>query len=252
MKKRIHIIFFYEFIINMIIYTIIYAIIIKRIEEGSEIMSSFKLQLLGYILKIPAILIAFTAQGYAKALVADKLGDKTPRFQGRLTLNPAAHVDLIGFLMILIAGFGWTKPLNTNPSAYKRGYKDAIKVSVAAPLANLLVGFLGTILYVATYKFLHNILSDTVFFILINMIGLIATVNISLFVFNLLPIPGLAGFEIFRDLWPKTFYKVSDKIYQYQFLILIAIIFIGGSILSIPVNFIYNAFMTFARLIFGI
>ncbi|MDU2291549.1 MAG: site-2 protease family protein [Clostridium celatum] len=220
-------------------------------------MSSFKLQLLGYILKIPAILIAFTAQGYAKALVADKLGDKTPRFQGRLTLNPAEHVDLIGFLMILIAGFGWTKPLNTNPSAYKRGYKDAIKVSVAAPLANLLVGFLGTILYVATlyvatYKFLPNILPDTIFFILINMIRLIATVNISLFVFNLLPIPGLAGFEIFRDLWPKTFYKVSDKIYQYQFLILIAIIFIGGSILSIPVNFIYNAFMTLARLIFGI
>ena len=154
-------------------------------------MSSFRMQLLVIILKIPAILIAFTAQGYAKALVADKLGDKTPRFQGRLTLNPSAHIDLIGFLMILIAGFGWTKPLNTNPSAYKRGYKDAIKVSVAAPLANLLVGFVATIFYVATYKFLPNILSDgTIFFILINMILLIATVNISLFVFNLLPIPG--------------------------------------------------------------
>ena len=215
-------------------------------------MSSFRMQLLVIILKIPAILIAFTAQGYAKALAADKLGDKTPRFQGRLTLNPSAHIDLIGFLMILIAGFGWTKPLNTNPSAYKRGYKDAIKVSVAAPLANLLVGFLGTILYVFTYKFLSNILPDTIYFILINMIWLIATINISLFVFNLLPIPGLAGFEIFRDLWPKTFYKVSDKIYQYQFLILIAIIFIGGSILSIPVNFILNGFMAFARLIFGI
>jgi len=215
-------------------------------------MSSFRMQLLVIILKIPAILIAFTAQGYAKALVADKLGDKTPRFQGRLTLNPSAHIDLIGFLMILIAGFGWTKPLNTNPSAYKRGYKDAIKVSVAAPLANLLVGFLGTILYVFTYKFLSNILSDTIYFILINMIWLIATINISLFVFNLLPIPGLAGFEIFRDLWPKTFYKVSDKIYQYQFLILIAIIFIGGTILSIPVNLILNGFMAFARLIFGI
>lgn len=215
-------------------------------------MSSFRMQLLVIILKIPAILIAFTAQGYAKALVADKLGDKTPRFQGRLTLNPAAHIDLIGFLMILIAGFGWTKPLNTNPSAYKRGYKDAIKVSIAAPLANLLVGFLGTILYVATYKFLSNILPDTIYFILINMIRLIATVNVSLFVFNLLPIPGLAGFEIFRDLWPKTFYKVSDKIYQYQFLILIAIIFIGGTILSIPVNFILNGFMAFAKLIFGV
>ena len=215
-------------------------------------MSSFRLELLVIILKIPAILIAFTAQGYAKALVADKLGDKTPRFQGRLTLNPAAHIDLIGFLMILIAGFGWTKPLNTNPSAYKRGYKDAIKVSVAAPLANLLVGLLGSILYVGTYRFLSNILPDTIYFILINMIWLIATVNVSLFVFNLLPIPGLAGFEIFRDLWPKTFYKVSDKIYQYQFLILIAIIFIGGTILSIPVNFILNGFIAFAKLIFGI
>lgn len=215
-------------------------------------MSSFRMELLVIILKIPAILIAFTAQGYAKALVADKLGDKTPRFQGRLTLNPSAHIDLIGFLMILIAGFGWTKPLNTNPSAYKRGYKDAIKVSIAAPLANLLVGFLGTILYVATYKFLSNILPDTIYFILINMIRLIATINVSLFVFNLLPIPGLAGFEIFRDLWPKTFYKISDKIYQYQFLILIAIIFIGGTILSIPVSFILNGFMAFARLIFGI
>ena len=182
-------------------------------------MSSFKLQLLGYILKIPAILIAFTAQGYAKALVADKLGDKTPRFQGRLTLNPAEHVDLIGFLMILIAGFGWTKPLNTNPSAYKRGYKDAIKVSIAAPIANLLVGFIAMILYVFCYKFLLNILPDTAFYILSRMIGYTASINISLFVFTLLPLPGLAGFDIFRDLWPKTFYKVSDKIYQYQFLI---------------------------------
>lgn len=216
-------------------------------------MSSLRIELLGIILEIPAILIAFTVQGYAKALVADKLGDKTPRFEGRLTLNPAAHIDLIGFIMILIAKFGWTKPLNTNPSAYKRGYKDAIKVSVAAPLANLLVGFVGTILYVAIYKFLPNILSDdTIFFILINMVRYIAVINVSLFVFNLLPIPGLAGFEIFRDLWPKKFYKVSDKIYQYQFLILIGIIFIGGTILSIPVSLILNGFMVFARLIFGI
>ena len=216
-------------------------------------MSSFRMELLEIILKIPAILIAFTVQGYAKALVADKLGDKTPRFQGRLTLNPSAHVDLIGFIMILIAGFGWTKPLNTNPSAYKRGYKDAIKVSVAAPLANLLVGFVGTILYVAIYKFSPNILSDdTIFFILISMVRYIAVINVSLFVFNLLPLPGLAGFDIFRDLWPKKFYKVSDKIYQFQFLILIAIIFIGGTILSIPVSLILNGFMVFARLIFGI
>lgn len=214
-------------------------------------MSPFRLNLLYIILKIPAILIAFTVQGYAKALVADKLGDKTPRFQGRLTLNPAAHIDLIGFIMILLAGFGWTKPLNTNTSAYKRRYKDAIKVSIAAPLANLLVGFIGMILLVFTSKFLSYILPETIFFILFNMLKFVSSINISLFVFNLLPLPGLAGFEIFRDLWPKTFYKVSDKIYQYQFLILILIVLIGGTILSIPVNLIYNIFYTIAKLIFG-
>ena len=168
-------------------------------------MRLFNFDLLTIILTIPGALIAFTAQGYARALVADKLGDKTPRFQGRLTLNPAAHIDPIGFLMILLVGFGWTKPINTNPSAYKRGYKDAIKVSIAAPIANLLVGFIAMILYVFCYKFLLNILSDTAFYILSRMIGYTASINISLFVFTLLPLPGLAGFDIFRDLWPKTF-----------------------------------------------
>ncbi|WP_343008961.1 site-2 protease family protein [Clostridium celatum] len=215
-------------------------------------MRLFNFDLLTIILTIPGALIAFTAQGYARALVADKLGDKTPRFQGRLTLNPAAHIDPIGFLMILLVGFGWTKPINTNPSAYKRGYKDDIKVSIAAPIANLLVGFIAMILYVFCYKFLLNILPDTAFYILSRMIGYTASINISLFVFTLLPLPGLAGFDIFRDLWPKTFYKVSDKIYQYQFLILIAIILVGGRILSIPVSFIYNLFLTIGKLIFGI
>ena len=215
-------------------------------------MRLFNFDLLTIILTIPGALIAFTAQGYARALVADKLGDKTPRFQGRLTLNPAAHIDPIGFLMILLVGFGWTKPINTNPSAYKRGYKDAIKVSIAAPIANLLVGFIAMILYVFCYKFLLNILPDTAFYILSRMIGYTASINISLFVFTLLPLPGLAGFDIFRDLLPKTFYKVSDKIYQYQFLILIAIILVGGRILSIPVSFIYNLFLTIGKLIFGI
>ena len=215
-------------------------------------MRLFNFDLLTIILTIPGALIAFTAQGYARALVADKLGDKTPRFQGRLTLNPAAHIDPIGFLMILLVGFGWTKPINTNPSAYKRGYKDAIKVSIAAPIANLLVGFIAMILYVFCYKFLLNILPDTAFYILSRMIGYTASINISLFIFTLLPLPGLAGFDIFRDLWPKTFYKVSDKIYQYQFLILIAIILVGGRILSIPVSFIYNLFLTIGKLIFGI
>ena len=115
----------------------------------------------------------------------------------------------------------------------------------------LVLARLGMILLVFTSKFLSYILPETIFFILFNMLKFVSSINISLFVFNLLPLPGLAGFEIFRDLWPKTFYKVSDKIYQYQFLILILIVLIGGTILSIPVNLIYNIFYTIAKLIFG-
>ena len=208
--------------------------------------------LFNLIISVPAVLIAFTVQGYAKAFVADKLGDKTPRFQGRLTLNPIAHIDIVGFIMILLFRFGWTKPLETNPRAYKRGYKDAIKVSIAAPIGNLIAAFIGMFIYVFLIRFMGTMLSGASGTVILSMVYSVVSVNVSLFVFNLLPLPGLAGFEIFRDLWPKTFYKVSDKIYQYQFLILIAIIFIGGTILSIPVNLILNGFMAFAKLIFGI
>ena len=182
-------------------------------------MGSLRQGLLGIILSIPAVMIAFTAQGYGKAFVADKLGDRTPRFQGRLTLNPMAHLDPIGFIMILIFGFGWTKPVETNPSAYKRKYKDSIKVSIAPPVANLIVGFLGTIIYVLFVKLLGGILPESIYVVLSGMLYAIVTVNIGLAVFTLLPLPGLAGFDIFRDLSPKNFYKVADKIDQYQMLI---------------------------------
>ncbi len=95
--------------------------------------------ILNMILMIPGMLIAFTFHEYAHAYVADKLGDKTPRFQGRLTLNPIAHIDPIGFIAVLIFSFGWAKPVQTNPSAYKNYHKDDLKVSLAGPIANFLV-----------------------------------------------------------------------------------------------------------------
>src|SRR5665647_1476491 len=110
-------------------------------------------QILDKILMIPAILLAFTFHEYAHAITADRLGDKTPRFQGRLTLNPIAHIDPIGFILILIMGFGWAKPVQTNPSAFKNYYKDDLKVSVAGPIANLILGFLFAIFTVLFWKY---------------------------------------------------------------------------------------------------
>ena len=209
-------------------------------------------QILMKIITIPAILIAFVAQGYARAKVADKLGDKTPRFQGRLSLNPLAHIDLIGFVMIVLTGFGWTKPVETNPSAYKRGYKDEIKVTIAGPLANLLVAFVGMFIFQLWANVAYIIVPNSIYVIVLNMLYGICIININLFIFNLLPIPGLAGFDLFRELSPKNFYKYGMKMYDYQMIILLLIVFFGSYILRYPVLFIYKLFSVISGLFLGI
>ena len=208
--------------------------------------------LLGIIFTIPAVLIAFTAQGYGKAKMADMLGDKTPRFQGRVSLNPIDHIDLMGFVMIVLVGFGWTKPIDTNPNAYKRGYKDVMKVTLAGPIANLFVGFIGAFIFMFFANIFWGIIPESPYMVAYSMLKAIVQVNISLFIFNLLPLPGLAGFDIMKSLWPKTFYKMADTIYQYQMFILIAVVIGGKYILGIPVSIIYNLFMNIARMIVNI
>lgn len=200
------------------------------------------------ILSIPGILIGLTFHEYAHALVADKLGDKTPKFQGRLTLNPLAHIDIIGFLMILIIGFGWAKPVETNPSAFKHYYKDDLKVSLAGPFANLITAFLFAIITAILYKF-SAINSSAVGTILIQILYITVQLNCMLFVLNLIPIPGLDGFHILRDLFPKTFYNISDFMYRYQLIILIVFILFLGKIIMIPSLYLYNLFMNIASLI---
>ena len=202
------------------------------------------------ILMIPAILLGFTFHEYAHAKMADKLGDKTARFQGRLNLNPLTHIDPLGFLMILVAGIGWAKPVQVNPAAFKDKYKDDLKVSLAGPLANLGVAlFGGILLFIVMALVFSNILTGSLSQILYGITIRIITINVMLFIFNLLPIPGLDGWSIFRDLSPKHFYRVSDKVYQYQFIILIAIVVVGAPIISIPVKFISTQIINIVQLL---
>jgi Zn-dependent protease len=180
------------------------------------------MKLLEIVLRIPAILIAFTFHEYAHAWVADKLGDKTPKFQGRLTLNPLVHIDILGFIMILIANFGWAKPIQTNPSSYKNYYKDDLKVSIAGPVANLVVAIVFALITGLSLRFLNGTGSSTALVsILLMIFDNIIYINIMLFFFNILPLPGLDGFHVFRDLFPSKFYRIAESIYKYQMLILI-------------------------------
>ncbi|AQM59081.1 site-2 protease family protein [Clostridium baratii] len=202
------------------------------------------------ILMIPAILLGFTFHEYAHAKMADKLGDKTARFQGRLNLNPLTHIDPLGFLMILVAGIGWAKPVQVNPAAFKDKYKDDLKVSLAGPLANLGVAlFGGVLLFIVMALVFSNILTGALSQILYDISMQIIYINVMLFIFNLLPLPGLDGWSVFRDLSPKHFYRVSDKVYQYQFIILIAIVVVGAPIISIPVKFISTQIINIVQLL---
>lgn len=212
-------------------------------------------QILDKILIIPAILLAFTFHEYAHAITADRLGDKTPRFQGRLTLNPISHIDPIGFIMILVFGFGWAKPVQTNPSAFKNYYKDDLKVSLAGPLANIGLAFIFSIMLGVYSKFgLESTQLGSIIYIIIYYT---AYLNCMLFFLNLIPIPGFDGFHILRDLFPKAFYKLSDSIYRYEFLLfmlLILPILPGGSsvfsyIVGVPSNLLFSLFRSLAAMI---
>ncbi|MBK5242399.1 site-2 protease family protein [Clostridium sp.] len=207
------------------------------------------------VLLIPAILIAFTFHEFAHAITADKLGDKTPRFQGRLTLNPISHIDPMGFILILLVGFGWAKPVQTNPSAYKNYYKDDLKVSLAGPMANLILGFVFAILAMLFLKF--SPIQGALNGIIIKILALTGSINCMLFFLNLVPVPGFDGFHILRDLFPKFFYNISDSITRYQFLIFMVLIFPilpGGNsvftfVVGIPASALFSFFINIAEMI---
>lgn len=147
--------------------------------------------LLALLYSLPGILIGLVFHEFAHALVADRLGDPTPRMSGRISLNPFAHLDPIGFVMLIIAGFGWAKPVMTNPARYKIKRHGFALVGIAGPITNMLLMVIFIVLY---YK-----LPAPVF--VSNIIKYAAYINAALFVFNLIPIPPLDGYNIAKDLF---------------------------------------------------
>ena len=212
--------------------------------------------ILNTILLIPGILLAFTFHEYAHALVAYKLGDKTPKFQGRLTFNPLAHIDPLGFIMILFFKFGWAKPVQTNPSAFKNYYKDDLKVSISGVIGNLIAALLSAVILAIIEIIFKTSNGGNLVEVLATMALLSVQINCVLFILNLIPVPGFDGFHILRDLFPKAFYKIEGTLHRYQMIILILFIFpiFGGrSIIDIilggPVSVLFKLFINISGLI---
>ncbi len=198
-------------------------------------------KLLEIFLTIPALLIAFSVKEYARAKTADMLGDKTPRLQGRLTLDPFAHIDIMGLIFMLLLSFGWSKAVQINRNAFKNPRRDALKVNFAALFSNLVVAFIASLFYVLLIL-LFGESSDTMQIISLVLYYIIM-ININLFVFNILPLPGLDGFRILADLFPELFRKIARTIYRYYVIILIAVLLIGSNLLIYPCSFIINSFI---------
>jgi len=166
-------------------------------------------QLLPYSLsEIPYVLmalaIAFSVHEFAHAYVAYKFGDPTAKNQGRLTLSPLAHLDLLGMLLIFLAGFGWAKPVPVNPHHFKNPRLAGILVSAAGPLSNLLLTAIGFLAWYSMVRFgVMDIIPDWFAAGFETFFSIFIGLNALLFVFNLLPFPPLDGYRIIEDLAPR-------------------------------------------------
>ncbi len=197
------------------------------------------------IYRIPALLFAITIHEYAHAQCADSMGDPTPRFMGRLSFNPLAHLDPIGALLLVIAGFGWAKPVVINPSNFRNRREGIIRVALAGPGANLFLCFLAAFLGAVMNKL--GMLSDGVYAILFW----IQLYNVWFAFFNLIPIPPLDGSKLLLEVLPAgTSYKLEYFMGRYGFFILIALVFTG--IISAIVNPFARGYMLLINSFLGI
>jgi len=198
------------------------------------------------IFGIPGLLTAMTIHEYAHARVAVAMGDFTPRLAGRLTLNPVAHIDPIGLLMLFFAQFGWAKPVMINPRNFKEWRKGELLVSLAGPAANLLMALTGTLLLGACWKM--GIAEQWIY----KVLQLVIIYNINFAVFNMIPLPPLDGSKVLMSFLPGEWaYKLAG-LERYSFLILIILVFSNAlgaiiypmqrlllNIMSVIVSFIF-------------
>ena len=207
----------------------------------------FDFSLMSLLAGIPGLIISMVVHEYAHARMDVTLGDFTPKLMGRLTLDPRAHIDPVGLLMLFLVRFGWAKPVIINPSNFRQPRRDDILVSLAGPLANLLTAFLALFLLVLVSQFGVHLSQGTIL-----VCRLIIIYNINFAIFNLIPLPPLDGSHILKQLLPRELAWRFASLERYSLLILI--VFVMTPILQyvfVPMQqIIWRVFAALIELIF--
>lgn len=191
-----------------------------------------------YILSsLAVVFLTMPVHEAAHGFAASKLGDPTARYQGRLTLNPLAHIDPVGAVCIILFGFGWAKPVPVNVNYFNNPKRDMALTALAGPVSNLLLALAAFLLMNVVYALGYALhFSFTVIYYICMFLQYIALINISLAVFNLIPIPPLDGSRLLTAVLPNRIYYRLMQYERYFFLVLIALLWTG--ILDIPLSFL--------------
>lgn len=206
----------------------------------------------GIIYALPGVIVAMTFHEFAHAWVATKLGDDTPRLQGRLNLNPLSHIDPVGLICLLLLGFGWGKPVQINSRNFNGKYslsKAEAMVAAAGPIMNFIIAFVCLIIF-EVFSLTVTITTSTTMLIS-SILSSIILVNLGLGVFNLIPIYPLDGSKILNHFLP---YKTKEWLMNNQFILTIIVFFIVfyTDVMSYISYYIFQGMMWIIEAIIGI
>jgi Zn-dependent protease len=230
---------------------ILIVILAINMIRGSEIFDDPAGWFQHILLILPGIIIGITVHEWAHALTAYKLGDSTPKLQGRVSLNPVRHIDPVGLIALLFIGFGWGKPVMVNSYAFRHQRRDNLLTDVAGITLNFIVAFAVTGImraYVGYAAANVGVVNGDAFGIIFAILQYIVWMNLVLMIFNLLPVPPLDGFGIVTEIFNLRGKPIYNAIYNAGFPILIALILFDvpshviGPVISALFDFMLGVF----------